>query len=483
MDSSRSAPPSTSAHGTLRADMSATSPAPRDLRVLCLEDSPSDAELVRGVLSAEGYELEMDLAAERGRFEQLLAGDPYDVILADYRLPGFDARAALELAKAARPQTPFVCISATIGEEVAVELLKGGAVDLVLKERMSRLPFAVQRAIDEKAHERQQQASAQSLAAAALEWSRTFDAMPDSVAVLDGEGRVLRCNAATAVLTTRGIDDIVGRSCYEVFHGTGGYHADCPQRRAFASGQVETSILQQNGGWLRDTFTPQLDAAGRVLGGVHVVTNVSELKRAELSLLQSLEKQRATTEGVIAALAQTVDVRDPHTAGHQRRVSALAMAIAQHLGLGEESVRGLRVAGMLHDVGKIVIPAEILSKPGRLSDMEYALIKGHSRAAYEILESIDFDFPVAEVVCQHHERLDGSGYPAGLVGDAILPEARILAVADVVEAMISHRPYRAALPLETVIAELENGAGGRYEAAACEVAIRLFREQAFGFSE
>jgi HD-GYP domain-containing protein (c-di-GMP phosphodiesterase class II) len=115
--------------------------------------------------------------------------------------------------------------------------------------------------------------------------------------------------------------------------------------------------------------------------------------------------------------------------------------------------------------------------------MEYALIKGHSRAAYEILESIDFDFPVAEVVCQHHERLDGSGYPAGLVGDAILPEARILSVADVVEAMISHRPYRAALPLETVIAELENGAGGRYEAAACEAAIRLFREQAFGFSE
>ena len=138
---------------------------------------------------------------------------------------------------------------------------------------------------------------------------------------------------------------------------------------------------------------------------------------------------------------------------------------------------------MLHDVGKIVVPAELLAKPGRLSATEFALIKGHAQAGYEILESIEFDFPVADIVVQHHERLDGSGYPAGLSGEQILPEARILAVADVVEAMISHRPYRAALPLDAAVAELEAGAGSRYDAAACAAVTRLFQEQGFAFSE
>jgi len=463
--------------------MSTTLQRQRHLRVLCLEDSPSDAELIRRVLTADGYELEMDLATERRRFEELLASDSYDVILADYRLPGFDARAALELARAARPQTPFVCVSGTIGEEVTVELLKGGAVDLVLKDRMARLPFAVQRAIDEKARQREQREAKEHLAAAADEWRQTFDAMHDSVAVFDGDGRVLRCNAATTVLNGRDAEEIVGRPCHEVFHATHEFHKDCPQRRAFASRHVETSFLEQDGKWLRVTFTPEIDAAGRASGGVHVVADVTELKQAELRLLESIVKHQAITEGVIAALARTVDVRDPYTAGHQRRVSELAAAMARCLGLDEESVRGVRIAGMLHDVGKIIIPAEILSKPGRLAATEFDLIKAHPQAAYEILESIEFDFPIADIVVQHHERLDGSGYPGGLTEQSILPEARILAVADVVEAMISHRPYRAALPLEAAMAELEDGAGSRYDAAACEAAIRLFREQGFTFTE
>jgi HD-GYP domain-containing protein (c-di-GMP phosphodiesterase class II) len=145
-------------------------------------------------------------------------------------------------------------------------------------------------------------------------------------------------------------------------------------------------------------------------------------------------------------------------------------------------VRNVEVAGMLHDVGKIIVPAEILVKPGRLSEMEFALIKEHSQAAYEILRSIEFDFPLAEIVVQHHERLDGSGYPAGLAGDEILLEARILAVADVVEAMISDRPYRAALPLDAALAEIEEGAGSRYDAAVSRAAVRLFREQGFTLS-
>jgi PAS domain S-box-containing protein len=323
----------------------------------------------------------------------------------------------------------------------------------------------------------------ENLAAAAREWRQTFDAMMDSVTLFDQEGRVLRCNAATTTLTGRDFEDIVGRPCYEVFHGTHAYHAHCPQRRALESGQVETSVLEQDGRWLRFTFAPEVDAAGRVVGGVHVVSDVTDLKLTEQRLLESISMQETITDGVIAALARNVEVRDPYTAGHQRRVSALATAIAQHMGLGEESLRGVQVAGMLHDVGKITIPAEILSKPGRLSQMEFELIKVHPQAGFDVLEAIDFPWPVAEITLQHHERLDGSGYPAGLTRESILQEARILAVADVVEAMISHRPYRAALPLDAAMAELEDGAGSRYDVVACEAAIWLFREQGFAFSE
>jgi len=310
------------------------------------------------------------------------------------------------------------------------------------------------------------------LAAASRQWRQTFDAMSDSVALFDEEGRVLRCNAATTVLAGRGFDDIVGRRCFEVFHGGIAFHPDCPQQRALDSGQTETSTIEQGGHWLRITFQPLTDEGGRVCGGVHMVTDVSDLKHAEEGLLESLTAQQTITDGVIAALARTIEVRDPYTAGHQRRVSELGAAMALHMGLGEERAEGVRVAGMLHDVGKITIPAEILSKPGLLTTMEFQLIKEHAQAGFEILKTIHFPWLVAEMALQHHERQDGSGYPAALSGDDILPEARILAVADVVEAMASHRPYRSALGIVAALEEVHSGAGTRYEAdavAACEL--------------
>jgi PAS domain S-box-containing protein len=229
--------------------------------------------------------------------------------------------------------------------------------------------------------------------------------------------------------------------------------------------------------------TPLVSPAGQTIGVASLIQDVTERRQGERRLGDTVLRLVAITDGVIAALSRAVEVRDPYTAGHERRVSELAAAIAQSLGFGGEIVRHVQIAGRLHDIGKITIPAEILSKPGRLSEMEFSLIKGHPQAAYDILESIEFDFPLADIVVQHHERLDGSGYPNGLAGDAILPEARILAVADVVEAMISHRPYRAALPLEAAMAEIEDGAGVRYDAAACEAATRLFHEHGFTFSE
>jgi PAS domain S-box-containing protein/putative nucleotidyltransferase with HDIG domain len=452
-----------------------------------------------------------------------------------------------------------------------------------------------------------QHATAAGVEAAAAQWSETFDAMEDSVALFDAEGRVVHCNAATVALTGREMADIVGRRCDEVFHRPD--YSDCPRRRAFETGQVQTSIDEQGGKWLRITFTPQLDIAGHVRGGVEVVTDITQLREAERAaeershfleelleaipvpvyykdmtlhfaghnqayaaiagrtrdeiigstvfdvrppdlaerfdasdrellvhpertleeefelpvpagaskhmvshkavfsdvagqpsgivgvLLDVTEIRRAdlerastaaqlqhTLRGAVAALSATTELRDPYTAGHQRRVAELACAMALALGWDEESTDLLRTAALLHDVGKIVVPAEILAKPGRLTEPEMQLIRQHPSAGARMVGPIGFAPEVAATILQHHERLDGSGYPSGLRGEEILPAARVLAVADVIEAMISHRPYRPARPFKAAVAEIEDGAGGRYEAAACQAAISLVREQGFTFS-
>lgn len=171
------------------------------------------------------------------------------------------------------------------------------------------------------------------------------------------------------------------------------------------------------------------------------------------------------------------EMRDPYTAGHQRRVGEIAVAIGAELGFDARRQEGLRVAGYLHDIGKITIPAEILSKPSKLNAIEYQLIQGHPQSGYEVLKGVEFPWPVAEVALQHHERIDGSGYPQGLKGEAILLESRIMAVADVVEAMSTHRPYRAGLGIENALAEIERGRGSAYDLDVSDACLRLFREK------
>jgi PAS domain S-box-containing protein/putative nucleotidyltransferase with HDIG domain len=204
-------------------------------------------------------------------------------------------------------------------------------------------------------------------------------------------------------------------------------------------------------------------------------------QRAEKSLKESLARTIEVQDGTMQALATVTETRDPYTAGHQRRVAQLACAVAQELGFSDDQVAGLRVMALLHDLGKISIPAEILSKPGKLSAMEFDIIKSHSRAGYEIVKEIPFAWPVAEVILQHHERLDGSGYPQGLQGDEIVLEAKILAVADVVEAMSSHRPYRPGLGIDKALDEIAQNKGVLYEPEVVDVCLKLFNEKGFHF--
>jgi putative two-component system response regulator len=206
-----------------------------------------------------------------------------------------------------------------------------------------------------------------------------------------------------------------------------------------------------------------------------VVERTVELRVSEKKLRSSLFES-------ITALAAIVEMRDPYTAGHQRRVAQLAVAIAKELQLTDEQVEGINLAGVVHDVGKIRVPAEILSKPGRLTALEFSLIKEHSQNGYEILKTIDFPWPIAQIVLQHHERLDGSGYPQGLKAEQILIEAMIVTVSDVVESMTSHRPYRPGLGIDAALEEIELNKGKLFDPKVVDACTRLFREQNFSFS-
>jgi putative nucleotidyltransferase with HDIG domain/PAS domain S-box-containing protein len=200
-----------------------------------------------------------------------------------------------------------------------------------------------------------------------------------------------------------------------------------------------------------------------------------ERRRADEALRCSYESLRSVMHGTVDALSRLGEARDPYTAGHQQRVAELACAIAREMGFPEDRIEGIRVAGMLHDIGKVHVPGEILSKPGSLNDIEFGFIKTHPTVGYEILRAVEFPWPVAEVACQHHERLDGSGYPNGLSGEEIIPEARIVAVADVVEAMCTHRPYRPALPTDAAIEELARSRGTLYGPTAVDACLKLLR--------
>jgi len=188
---------------------------------------------------------------------------------------------------------------------------------------------------------------------------------------------------------------------------------------------------------------------------------------------QNIEGLLKVLNGTVEAIAALYEKRDPYTAGHQRRVAQLACAIARKMGLPDEQIYGIRIIGVVHDIGKIAVPGDILSKPGRLSTEELSIIKTHPQVAYDVLKNLEFPWPVAETVLQHHERLDGSGYPNGISGEAIILEARILCVADVVESMVSHRPYRPALGAERALREIVRNKGVLYDPAVAEACSKL----------
>lgn len=320
--------------------------------------------------------------------------------------------------------------------------------------------------------------------------STTLGSLSDAVLSTDTEGRVTYLNPAAlaqlgldkrtalgaevpALFTIREQETGLPVSALEEICNPCGSHPMCEDMLLRTAGGLELPVSI--------SVSPLTGVDGSFQGRVMVLRNVSLKKKADADLRASMAALRTTFRQTVRALASMAEKRDPYTGGHQQRVARLACAIGRELGLPPDTLEGLEVAAILHDVGKIYVPAEILSKPARLSHMEMGLMKAHPEVGFEILREVSFPWPVARAVLEHHERMDGSGYPGGLKGPDICLEARILAVADVVEAMSSHRPYRASLGLPAALEEIENGSGRLYDPEAAEACLELMHSARFSF--
>jgi len=329
----------------------------------------------------------------------------------------------------------------------------------------------------------------QELASSESRLKAIFDHAPSGIALIDSlTGRICEVNPIAAKILGRTIEELCELDWMSITHPDdvqGGLDNMALMNAEKASGlQGEKRFVRPDGStvWVDVTVAPV--PLGDEMHPRHVamLVDISADKAAEELAVRQKERIERTLTSVIDIAGAIGELRDPYTAGHQRRVSELAARMAQELGMSDIEVADIRVAGLLHDIGKAAVPTEILGKPGMLSPVELDLIKGHAEAGYRIAVSANLEEPIPELIYQHHERCDGSGYPRGLVGDQILSGAKVLAVADVVEAIVSHRPYRPALGIDAGLAEIERGAGRLYDAEVSRVCVALFRERGFEFS-
>ena len=318
------------------------------------------------------------------------------------------------------------------------------------------------------------------------EFISIFRDNPEAIVYVDEKGDILDINLRFSKLFGYSLKEIKGKNINSgIIHPPEKIEeGEDLDNKAISKGYINfETIRRKKDGTL---FPVSLSGSpvivdGKSRGIIGMILDITKRKKTEEQLKESFKKLQKALENSIEAISLVTEARDAYTAGHQRKVSKLAVALAEEMGFPKDRVEGIKIAALIHDVGKINLPAEILSKPGKLSEMEFSLIKNHSKIGYDILKKIDFPWPIAEIILQHHEKINGLGYPGGLKGDEILLEAKIICVADVVEAMSSHRPYRPALGIEKALEEISQNKGILYDPEVVDTCLKLFKEKCFKF--
>lgn len=313
-----------------------------------------------------------------------------------------------------------------------------------------------------------------------------LDSVPALIIYKDTEGRIVRTNKTNADIFGIPVKDMIGKTTEELFPKEQAKKMRKDDQEVIISGKAKKNIIEPFSTpdgirWQTIDKIPYKDKEGKVTGVIGFAKDITVQRKSEQKLKQTYQRLKKTMDATIDTMSRIIEAKDPYTSGHQHRVCQLAIRIAQEMKLPKDKIEGIRIASLIHDIGKIALPAEILSKPTRLADIEFSLIKGHSQIGSDILKSIDFSYPVAQIVLQHHERLNGSGYPNNLKGDEIILEARILGVADVIEAMSSHRPYRPALGIDKALEEITQNKGTLYDPEVVDTCLKLFKEKEFKF--
>ena len=481
-------------------------------RILVVDDEAIVCRALADVLGDEGYRVTTVQSAYAAL--ERMRQETFDILIADLKLPDLNGIELIAAARGIDPEIMALVITGYPSIETAVDAIKTSAYDYITKPIDPDLLVATVRrgwerqrlAILNKQLLTRLQRTNKELRESEARYRLLVENANDAIFALDSDLRVTDVNPFVEQAGGYSRDELIGRSFPELGvlapESLGPVIEDVARvlARERVSGAVYEFIAKDGQHFLGEVSGAPIYREGRVVGVLAIARDITERKRAEEKLQRSFEKLQRALEGTVHTLVSTTDMRDPYTAGHQRRVTQLACAIANEMGtfalgtvldgtvqgevqgLPEERIEGLRMAGLIHDLGKMNIPAEILSKPGPLNGLQYGLIKNHVQVGHDVLSgAMDFPWPLAQIVLQHHERMDGSGYPQGLAGEDILLEARILGVADVVEAMASHRPYRSALGIDKALEEISRNRGVLYDPEVVDVCLKLFTEKGFKF--
>ena len=454
----------------------------KPIRVLIVDDSEDDGLLLLRQLKNGGYSPTYEQVDTAEAMNEALDRQTWDIILCDYSMPGFSATAAFDLYNEKGFDLPFIIVSGTIADETAVAAMRAGAHDYLMKDNLARLSPAVDRELREVKIRQERIEASDQLRKSEKKYRALFEDSRDAIYISATEGELIDFNQSTLNLFGYSREEMMGMSPKSVFVNADEYNKFQEEIAQKGSVREFGAKLRKKDGAEMDcliTSTVRLAKDKTILGYQGIIRDISELVSGRTQLEKTLKELREALGGTIEAMALTVETRDPYTAGHQRRVSNLARAIATEIGISEDQIQGIRLAGVIHDIGKISVPGEILSKPGKISSNEFGIIKEHPQVGHNILNTVDFPWPIAQIVLQHHERMDGSGYPNGISGDNILFEARILAVADVVEAMASHRPYRASLGIDIALREILKNRGSFYDPQVVDACLKLFNEKGY----